>query len=306
MNPKRKAQFFIMSIAAIMVMLVVTTALLPKFPPHIAYAQSESSVKCGSIVDGEFTKEGETHEYLLNMATQESFVITIKTFVDHLAFFAEAYGPTGRLIADVCPNCAKKEIAISSGTLAKGTYKVNLHNSGVGPYTLSVGCITVNGEVKPGDIPTPTPKSTPAPLPTPTTRAAQPETKSEFAFGFPGLAPVDFSDIGSAPLVLDVPNVGRLPKGNEILGFTLEAQAGDVLDLSYTRISGNMNLGLVVLSADNQVYFQASLVTSDSLSTRFTLPEAGEYTIGVFRISLVEPEIVKPTVFRLQGGLNSK
>ena len=79
--------------------------------------------------------------------------------------------------------------------------------------------------------------------------------------------------------------------------------AGDTLDLSYTRRSGNMNLGLVVLSENNEVFFQASLVTSESLSTTFTLPTAGTYTIGVFRISLVEPDAVEPTVFQLQGAL---
>lgn len=84
---------------------------------------------------------------------------------------------------------------------------------------------------------------------------------------------------------------------NQILGFTLDATAGDTLDLSYTRVTGNMNLGLVVLLAENEVFFQASLFTSESLSTTFTLPTAGEYTIGIFRISLVEPDMVEPTVF---------
>lgn len=46
-----------------------------------------------------------------------------------------------------------------------------------------------------------------------------------------------------------------------------------------------MNLGLVVLSANNEVLFQANLVTAVSLTTQFTLPAAGQYTIGVFRIS---------------------
>ncbi len=62
-----------------------------------------------------------------------------------------------------------------------------------------------------------------------------------------------------------------------------------------------MNLGLVVLSENNEVFFQASLVTSESLATTFTLPTAGAYTIGVFRISLVEPAGVAPTVFQLWG-----
>jgi len=63
-----------------------------------------------------------------------------------------------------------------------------------------------------------------------------------------------------------------------------------------------MNLRLVVLSENNEVFFQASLVTSEALSTRFTLPVAGPYPIGVFRISLVEPDEVEPTVFQLKGN----
>ncbi|MCB0062597.1 MAG: hypothetical protein KDE19_10800 [Caldilineaceae bacterium] len=47
----------------------------------------------------------------------------------------------------------------------------------------------------------------------------------------------------------------------------------------------------------------AGLVTSQSLATTFTLPTAGTYTIGVFRISLVEPDEVEPTVFQLWGSL---
>lgn len=59
-----------------------------------------------------------------------------------------------------------------------------------------------------------------------------------------------------------------------------------------------MKLGLAVLSENNEVFFQASLVTSESLSTLLTLSAAGQYTIGVFRINLVEP-----AVFQIQGSL---
>lgn len=57
-----------------------------------------------------------------------------------------------------------------------------------------------------------------------------------------------------------------------------------------------MNLRLVVLSEDDEVFFKASLVTSESLATTFTLPTASTYTIGLFRISLVEL-----VVFQLQS-----
>lgn len=93
---------------------------------------------------------------------------------------------------------------------------------------------------------------------------------------------------------------------NQILGFTLDAKAGDVLDLNYELLKGNMNLGLVVLSDQNQVAFQASLVSSEVLNTRFTLPTAGEYTIGVFRIALIEPEKVEKTEFQLTAMIKPK
>ncbi len=76
-----------------------------------------------------------------------------------------------------------------------------------------------------------------------------------------------------------------------------------------------MNLGLVVLSENNEVFFQASLVTSASLSTTSTLPTAGTYNSDLFRISLVEPGLTQraalrqqdeegePTVFQIRGSL---
>ena len=97
-----------------------------------------------------------------------------------------------------------------------------------------------------------------------------------------------------------------MPVDNQILGFVAEVEAGEVLALDYERVSGNMNLGLVVLSENNEVFFQASLVTSETLATQFTLLEAGAYTIGVFRIALVEPEAVEPTVFRLRGAVGAE
>ena len=59
-----------------------------------------------------------------------------------------------------------------------------------------------------------------------------------------------------------------------------------------------------VLSANNEVVFQASLVTSESLSTRLTLPSAGQYTIGVFRIDLLPPASPEATAFQITGTLN--
>jgi hypothetical protein len=116
---------------------------------------------------------------------------------------------------------------------------------------------------------------------------------------------VDFANVAKLPLPAGVAMSGGItPTGGEILGYTLDASAGDTLDLTFTRLSGNLNLGLVVLSAENKVVFQASLVTSTTLNTRFTLPTAGTYTIGVFRIDLLSPDAPEATAFQVQGTLN--
>jgi hypothetical protein len=75
--------------------------------------------------------------------------------------------------------------------------------------------------------------------------------------------------------------------------------------MSLSRIApGNLNLCLIVLSPDNKIVFQASLVTSESLTTRFTLPTAGTYTICVFRIDLLPPDSPQPTAFQVQATLS--
>jgi len=271
-----------------------------------AYAQAGVPVECGEIVENEFDQNNETHTYLITMAAKESFDVAVEPVGDHLLTWITLLGPTDLQLGYISWN---KTPSISSSVLsARGTYKIKVLNGsyGIGEYKLLIGCTTHNGIIKPGDKPSPT--ATPAPLPTLTVRAALPltTTASFSGVGFPGLAPVDFSDVALIPLDLDTATAGVIPLDNQILGFTLDAKANDVLDLSYKRKSGNLNLGLVVLSATNKVAFQASLVTSESLATRFTLPEAGKYTIGVFRINLVNPAKPQPTAFQLLAKLNAK
>ncbi len=285
---------------------IILTVIVAVFRVSGVYAQLETEVECGMIVENEFLKREEDHIYTLTMEPGSSFNVSAEAVGDNLMINILVEGPTGVLLKE---SAFEKSPSINSGALSssKGKYSIKITNRHLyslvaGLYTLSIGCIQRNGKaINPGDIPQPTP--TPAPLPTPTPRSALPPGASDFSgVGFPGLAPVDFSSVAEIPLLLDTVMTGVIPTGNEILGFTLDAAAGDTLDLSYTRVSGNMNLGLVVLSESNEVFFQASLVTSEALSTRFTLPVAGQYTIGVFRISLVEPEDAEPTVFQLKGN----
>ena len=323
--------------------VIFALAVLLHFAPtQVAYSQEGISVECGQILDAEFTDNLQEHIYLLDMAPRDSFEVSIQPAGDFLQTAIVAYGPSGLVIAgngettiyhnswSPLAYSVEKSPTLPSGILsATGIYRIRVANTwimgensdlnnftegntllseqkyfgGVGLYTLSIGCTDRNGnKIEPGDIAQPT--ATPAPLPTATPRAALPSQQSGFdGIGFPGLAPVDFADAVTLPLLLDTTMTGVIPIDNQILGFTLDAEANGMFELNYARVSGNMNLGVVVLSENNEVFFQASLVTSESLSTRFVLPEAGQYTIGVFRISLVEPVDVKPTAFQITGSL---
>jgi hypothetical protein len=191
---------------------------------------------------------------------------------------------------------------------ATGNYTIQTGNfTGVGVYTLYVECIKRDGTIiKPGAVQTPIPvipaTESPAEATSPPQAAATPFT----GIGFPGVPPVDFSNMFKLEFQDGVPTPAQIAPGfkDVVVGFTFNAATGDVLDLSYTRQSGNLNLGLVVLFPQSQVYFQSSLVTSDRLNTRLTLPEAGEYTIGVFQINLVAPAAPEETSFELIGKLN--
>ncbi len=180
----------------------------------------------------------------------------------------------------------------------KNLYRYIDDPTGIGVYTLYISCTRDGNVINPDDV---------APAANGTGSTGSTTAAPAFSgVGFPGLAPVDFGGVAQIPMVMGVPMTGAVtPTGGEILGFTFDAAAGDTLDLAFNRLPpGNLNLGLVVLSADNQVVFQASLVTSSTLSTGFTLPSDGTYTIGVFRIDLLPPTAPEATAFQVTATLN--
>ncbi|MAS36277.1 MAG: hypothetical protein CL610_19895 [Anaerolineaceae bacterium] len=97
---------------------------------------------------------------------------------------------------------------------------------------------------------------------------------------------------------------GVTPSGGEILGYLVNGNEGEVLELHFTRLSGNLNLGLIVLSQSNELVFQASLITTNNFTTQLTLPSTGDYTVGVFRVDLLPPEAPQPTTFQIQAVVN--
>lgn len=119
--------------------------------------------------------------------------------------------------------------------------------------------------------------------------------------GFPGLPSVDFADAISIPLQTGT-NGGKIPPtADTIIGYTFDATTTNTVDLSFTRVEGNLNLGLVVLSPNNEVVFQSSLVTANTLTATFTIPSDGTYTIGIFRIDLLPPATPEATSFQIEA-----
>ncbi|MBI5668033.1 MAG: hypothetical protein HZC41_08485 [Chloroflexi bacterium] len=292
---------------------VVTQAQIATEP------QPGVDVHCGDIVQGEFTDDFERHDYYINLVHGDSIMVEGRSLEREglLQFMLAIVDPDGtdnlRAGADYDPSESPRSTWEQS--LSRGQFSIVAMNSnadwsgingihwqnrkgGVGKYELHINCTLRDGTVvRAGDVVAATPTS-----PASASLVALPPNVP----GFPGLAPIDMSNAVKLPLILDTPMTGIVtPTGNEVLGFTLDANANDTVELSFKKLSGNLNLGVVVLSPENKVVFYGGLVLSESLSTRFKLPLAGQYTIGVFRVDLLPPDVPEATAFQVQGTIVS-
>lgn len=269
--------------AFILVMLLVSTNSL--------YAQDETLIQCGDVLEAELTTVAPRHNYTIELVPGDTITANAKSLAPDLTLGLSLFSPSG---AAVTGGTKRAEVEWSALVGATGTYTITVggHMGAVGIYTLSISCVLQNGtviEIGGGTVP---PTLAPNPIAPP-------------AFGFPGLAPVDFANAVKLPLIPATRMTGAItPTGGEIFGFQTEGNAGDVFDLNVTRISGNLNLGVVMLSADNKVVAYGGLISGDTFSTRITLPSVGQYTIGVFRIDLLPPSDPQATAFQVAGTLN--
>lgn len=266
-------------------------------------------VECGDIIEGEFSQDFELVDYLIDLEPGQQITIQATPVGEALEFAIVLLGPTNLGITLSNRGYNSPDPAIVSGVLsARGRYVIRLSNAGlwedgriwtarggVGVYNMFIRCILRDGTViEPGD-------SLLDDEPTTDDSIADVQAAPEFSgFGFPGLNPVDFTTGVTVPLQADIPNSGSVSPGFDgIFGYSFTGSAGETVTLEFIRQSGNLNLGLVVLSADNQVAFQASLMNSNSLTTEFMLPTDSEYTIGVFRIDLLPVDAPENTSFTI-------
>jgi hypothetical protein len=285
---------------------LISLLWLVSFPMMVLQAQESAiPIQCGDIIEAELTAADFTsdnrytiHEYTVSFNAGDSVTVRaepIGSFLDIGVHIKDTQDVILENDSNSNGNTSQIDVVLS----ASGQYIITIYGASdgkIGAYQAFFGCTLRDGSViAPGDV-VATPEQNPTDLP---------DVPSFSGFGFPGLQPVDFSQGVTIPLTLGTPNTGSISDGFVgIFGFTFSANAGDVIDLSFERLSGNLNLGLAVLSEQNEIAFQASLVTSSTLSTRFTLPSTGEYTIGVFRIELLPPDAPEATTFQITGTIN--
>jgi hypothetical protein len=283
-------------VLAIVISFFVFTAYKP------TYSQSfPNATECGTIIQGEFTGQDQIFEYTLELVPSDQLQVTPSRNSQYLDYRTSIIDPIQRRITRVWVSSSSP--TMDTGPLpGRGTYTIKVENQqyGTGIYVISIGCVLADGTViAPGET---VPEDVVQPG---NTLPIGAELPSFSGTGFPGLAPVDFASVANIPLLVDIPMTGAVtPSGGEILGYTFDASPEDILDLSFQRLSGNLNLGIVLLSMDNKVVFQASLVTSSTLNTRLELPIVGQYTIGVFRIDLLPPSQAEATAFQITATLN--
>jgi hypothetical protein len=271
-------------------------------------------VKCGDIIEGEFTAVKQSISHDIKLSPGDSLEVFGGRIGDYLRYEIDVIAPSNTHVFGSSNwdinfgNQDKLPLAKTAVLSERGVYKIQVFNGGkgynyggerLGIYTLSVGCKLKDGtEIKPGDNHIESAKTA-----NQLSAAAQLNVSESFS-GFPGLRPVDFSPFSFPELPVDNHIKGKISaKEDQIFGYIFEAQKEKRLDLEITKTSGNLNIGFVVLSGKNKVIFQASLVTSQSLSTSIEIPSAGKYTIGAFRIELLPPSIPEDTTFTIKGSL---
>lgn len=296
----------------VVIVLVVSLSSMPMrwHNPIMPVQAQDISVHCGDSIEGEFAEPKQQSIYAIEVSPGDILRISGKALGEVMTFTILILDPSDLVVA---VSHTENAPTVDSGVLAaRGSYSIMVSNTqwiggiigstlnpytlagntGLGVFALHIGCVLHDGTViepEEGAF-----------------EGNQPAEPVAFSgFGFPGLDPVDFSTGIMIPFTFGAPNIGSITPGFEgVFGSTFSANAGDMLDLSFIKTSGNLNLGLTLLYDESTIVFQASLVTSESLQTRLALPESGQYTIGVYRIDLLPPGSPETTSFEIQGTLN--
>ena len=277
---------------------------LTMVPVPMIDAQAVATIDCGDVWSAEFTRNAEVHNYALDMVAGNNafFRVQVVPIGETLQARIAVITPLGDPLVDTGNYERPVTLpAIETPALSeRGTYRIFVSNSymdnhgriadsdygGIGTYTISISCLLSEDEpmINPGEN--------------------LPIQQSFSGTGFPGLPAVDFSDTTLIPYNMGTPMASAItPDQTTVYGYSFDGASDDSINLNLMRLSGNLNLGIIVFFDNDQVIYQGSLITGDALDAQFTLPIDGQYTIGVFSVNLLTSSSPEATTFQIQANL---
>lgn len=289
---------FVVSLIAVVLFVFATL--------NSAVAQTTASLECGEVVTAELTASTIQHDYEIQARAGTNVDIRVEPIgvslnvafflSDALENFMGQFNSQGSGSEEVAQGFA---LSSSNPTLSIGGVHADwigddwaqsdYFGRSLGAYTVSLTC---------EGVPTEIPFLSDAPPP-PSASVFDPDF-----YGFGGLPPVDFRAGAALPVLPGTITGAITPSGNEVLRYTFTGNADDLLSLVFTRLSGNLGIGIAVVDPNGDTIFQASLVASQSLTTDILLPAAGEYSVGVFRVDLRNVDSPQATGFQIQATLS--
>ncbi|MEL6150325.1 MAG: hypothetical protein AAFU54_00245 [Chloroflexota bacterium] len=274
-----------------------------------------NGVQCGGEVENTFLRPDELHRYYLNLQTGDALTVNAFTLDGEFADMTielGLYSPNNDEIDRVNDMFKAFERVLNTGPLSQtGTYRLYIRafDDTNDDYRVTISCELASGQVIPNNRDTrivlaPTVMDA-APITDFSAQAAPPPADSNPApavapspGNMPALLPSQLVSTIEIPLVMGIPGSGVITADFEgMYGFVVDAGMDNALRLDFARVSGNENIGVIVLSEVGAVVFQASITSGNTLSTDFIAPSSGTYTIGVYPLNIAPPFDPQPTAF---------
>lgn len=104
---------------------------------------SETTVRCGDIVEGQFVKQYMHNDYLVKMQPGDVIKFSAVAVGDVLRLYGRIFEPSGNRILQT--ESSQHLRGTTSVLSAPGEYRLELYNESAGVYTLHVGCILRDG-----------------------------------------------------------------------------------------------------------------------------------------------------------------
>jgi len=269
---------------------------------------------CGVQLDNPVIRPDALHRFYIALERDDIMTvnaITLEGQFGEMTIDTGLISPSNQVLDSIKPMFKGIDRNFDTGPVPEtGVYRlyVRAFDAADGEYRLSVDCTLSDGLVIPaGQVPIIELTSTMldadnAAIPTPETPPRLADTIEQSS----GAVPTQESPLSppiptgvTLPLILNTPNTGSL-NGGDAFSYTFDGAAEDMFELAFTRLSGDLNLGLALLTSDDAPIFSADINAAESLMMAVLLPQDDTYTIVVYDLGASG----EMTAFTIQGALN--